>query len=129
MPICYSLIVSLSSSNDSESNQISAFHIVSEIQSDLREIIAPLQILSWWSCTPEEINQVFSIRLELYKEGNLIAHSPPLELVAETDKISLRLEGLPLPSENGDLQVYFACLSSQNDWVKSHAYWLISLDA
>lgn len=128
MPVCYCLVVSLSSSQDVFSNQCSVFHLVEELRTEAREVYVPFETLSWWSFSPEQLNIEYEARLELYSGSNLVTYSPPAPLKSESQRHRLRLVGFPIPPVDGDLAIRFAYRRAEEDWVTSEAQWLITIE-
>lgn len=113
---------------DVETDQLSVFHLVEEISTAIREVIAPFEIYSWWSFEPDELNVIYDIRLEVYMKGALVAYSPPVPFQSDSRRQRLRIHGLPIPPDDGDVFVRLAHRCQEKEWIVSKAFWLICVD-
>lgn len=86
-----------------------------------------LDVLSFWSVSPEELGGTFEIRLEICDvEGTLVTSMPdePVTQTLDLPRYRLRLEGFPAVGRVGNYRVYFASRPlGVLAWSRSPAFW------
>ena len=133
MPRCYLLAVCSGASLDQQSNNVTLFNLVEQVNlpanapAPPRSII-PLEIHAYFQLTPSEMNNPFEIRFVLRASTGLETLTDPTTHRSVTPRFRTRSIGLPLPPVLGqyELRVDWREQGSER-WERDPAAWPLSL--
>jgi hypothetical protein len=133
MPTCYLLTLTVGSSLDQQTNNVTLFNLVEQVNVSPRTVPAagsriPLEVHAYLSFSAAEIGRDFNMRFALVSSSTgLEMYSEPASHRAAAPRVRTRTTGLPFPSHLGhyDLRVEFRA-GSQDAWVRDACHWPIS---
>lgn len=132
MPICYLLALSAGSSLDQQSNNITLFSLVEQVNIPPGATPAPgtripLEIHAYLKLDGHELGAEFEMRFVLVGAGGLETYSDPATHRSATTRLRTRALGVPFPPSVGhyDLQVEFRMKTSET-FERDPARWPIS---
>ncbi len=124
MPRAYLIAIAESSSLDHETQNLSLFKLVEQIQipSDAAiPAVVGYEVHSYWEFETDEIGKRFDARM--VTEGSFRMASDPISFVAEKTRMRLRAPGVGLPSL-GQLRLSVEiCAAGSNAWMPSAIWW------
>lgn len=131
MPRCYLLALSAGSSLDQQSNNVSLFQLVEQVNVPPNappppQGALPLEIHAYFNVLPEELGQSFEIRFALVANTGLETLSEPTNHRVTTQRYRTRTLGLPFPPVLGHYQVHVDFrLSGRDHWSRDPLSWPI----
>ena len=142
MAHCYLLCVSSGSAIDRQSNNVSLFSLVEQINIPPRTPppprgLIPVEIHAYFQLTPEQVHREFEMRFALRAESGLETLSEVFRHRVTASRFRVRTLGLPYPPVLGQysLQVDFRMARTQGDllpheeiWQRQSATWPIALN-
>ena len=111
MPTCYFLSVCAGSSVDQQSNNVTLFNLVEQINvppgapPPPRGII-PLEVHAYYHLTPDEVGSSFEIRFVMVAPSGLETPSEPVQHKPVTTRYRTRTVGLPFPPVVGHYTLF-----------------------
>lgn len=134
MPQCYFLTVVAGSSVDQQSNNVTLFNLVEQINLPAGGRLPsgrpiPLEVHAYLSLEPGELGLEFEMRVALvHSATGLETFTEPAKYRPPTARLRTRVMGLPCPPSLGhyDVQVDFR-LGDDGDWSRDSHKWPISL--
>jgi hypothetical protein len=134
MARCYFLCASRGSSLDQQSNNVSLFNLIEQINvppgmAVSRGAVIPVEVHAYFQLAAEEINRQFELRLVLHAETGLETLSEPLRHRSTTPRLRVRIMGLPFPPVAGGykLGVDFRLVDDTGIWQRQSIGWPITL--
>jgi hypothetical protein len=135
MARCYFLCASRGSSLDQQSNNVSLFNLVEQINvppgaAPPHGTVIPVEVHAYFQLAHDEINRPFELRVALEADTGLETLSEPLRHRSATPRLRVRIMGLPFPPVSGGytLRVDFRLSPEEGGvWQRQHIGWPISL--
>jgi hypothetical protein len=135
MARCYFLCASRGSSLDQQSNNVSLFNLIEQINvppgiTVTRGAVIPVEVHAYFQLAAEEINRQFELRLVLHADSGLETLSEPLRHRSNTPRLRVRIMGLPFPPVAGayTLGIDFRLLDEDlAAWQRQSVAWPITL--
>lgn len=132
MPQCYLLGVSAGSSLDQQSNNVSLFNLVEQVNvppgaPPPPNNLLPLEVHAYFRLNPEEIGKIIEMRFALVAASGLETLSEVVRHSCSTPRFRTRTLGLPFPPVVGhyELRVDFR-LAGYEYWARDPLAWPIS---
>jgi hypothetical protein len=132
MPQCYLLGISAGSSLDQQSNNVSLFNLVEQVNvppgaPPPPNNLLPLELHAYFRLSPEELGKTLEMRFALLAPSGLETLSEVVRHTCATPRYRTRTLGLPFPPVVGhyELRVDFR-LSPQAPWQRDALAWPIS---
>jgi len=134
MPRCYFLAVSNGSSLDHFTNNWSLFGLVGRIALEGEEaptvespILAPLEVLTFWRFSQEELNTAFEWRLVATVAGSDLNCSREFSIKPEKKEMRHRVKGLSIVAA-GESELRVECRKKGSQvWERAEAVWLLKV--
>jgi hypothetical protein len=106
MPRCYLLTLASSSSVDQQSNNVSLFNVVEQINlprgvEPPPGALLPMEIHAYFQLDPSELNQRLEVRFALVGSSGLEALTDPYTHKSSTLRYRTRTMGMPVPPIEG----------------------------
>jgi hypothetical protein len=134
MASCYFLCASRGSSLDQESNNVSLFNLIEQINvppglAVARGALIPIEVHAYFQLASGEINRQFELRLVLTAETGLETLSEALRHRSTTPRLRVRIMGLPFPPVAGAyrLCIDFRLVEDMGGWQRQGITWPIVL--
>jgi hypothetical protein len=131
---CYLLCVSSGSAVDRQSNNVSLFSLVEQINVPPRmpppaRGLIPLEVHAYFQLTPGQVHRDFEMRFALLAESGLETLSDVFRHRVTAPRFRVRTLGLPYPPVLGQysLQVDFRMVGESLAWQRQSAAWPIAL--
>ncbi len=110
MPRCYLLTLASSSSVDQQSNNVSLFNVVEQINlprgvEPPPGALLPMEIHAYFQLEPGELNQRLELRFALVASTGLEALTDPYQHKSSTLRYRTRTMGMPVPPIEGNYQL------------------------
>lgn len=132
MPQCYLLGISAGSSLDQQSNNVSLFNLVEQVNvppgaPPPPNNLLPLELHAYFRLSPEELGKTLEMRFALVAPSGLETLSEVVRHTCATPRYRTRTLGLPFPPVVGhyELRVDFR-ISPQAPWIRDALAWPIS---
>lgn len=133
MPTCYLLTLTVGSSLDQQTNNVTLFNLVEQVNVSPRAVPTagsrvPLEVHAYLSLSPGELGREFSMRFALVSSSTgLEIYSEPATHRATAARVRTRSPGLPFPAHLGhyDLCVEFRA-GHADMWERDACRWPIS---
>jgi hypothetical protein len=132
MPRCYLLGISAGSSLDQQSNNVSLFNLVEQVNvppgaAPPPNNLLPLEVHAYFSIDAEELGKTLEMRFALVAASGLETLSEVVRHSCATPRFRTRTLGLPFPPVVGhyELRVDFRPTGSQH-WARDPLAWPIS---
>lgn len=132
MPQCYLLGISAGSSLDQQSNNVSLFNLVEQVNvppgaPPPPNNLLPLEIHAYFRLSPEDLGKVVEMRFALVAPSGLETMSEVVRHTCATPRFRTRTHGLPFPPVVGhyELRVDFRTAGHEH-WVRDPLAWPIS---
>jgi hypothetical protein len=123
MPRCYLFAVVQGSAVDSYSNNFTLFSLVEEVQVDQFPTTLPLEIHSYWTLAPDEVNVDFEQHLVVIPAAGDEVLSVPLPFRSPTPRLRIRSTGLRIPAPGSyELRIEWR-ESASPDWTRDTVFW------
>ena len=132
MPRCYFLALSAGSSLDQQSNNVSLFQLVEQVnlpQLPPQQTAArlPLEIHAYFHVAPEEMGQSLEMRFSLTASSGLETYTDPITHRVATPRFRTRTLGLPMPPWLGQYEVRVDFRASAvHGWQRDPMAWPIT---
>ena len=134
MPNCYMLCACVGSSLDQDSNNMTLFSLVEQVNVPPNSPpppngVIPLEIHAYWKVGPAEVSQTFLIRFVMVAvHTGLETSSNAFSHRTLTERFRTRTLGLPCPPIPGqyELRVDWRMESAQ-EWVREATAWPVTL--
>jgi hypothetical protein len=133
MPRCYLLAVSSGSSLDQQSNNVTLFNLVEQLNVPPNAPpppggVIPLEIHAYFMFAPEEIGTRFEVRFALISDAGLETYTDPFGYKSITPRFRTRTLGLPLPPVMGSYKLSVDIREEGSGaWQRDPATWPISI--
>jgi hypothetical protein len=131
---CYLLCVSSGSAIDRQSNNVSLFSLVEQINIPARAAppprsLIPVEVHAYFQLSAAQLNRDFEMRFALCAETGLETLSEVFRHRATAPRFRVRTLGLPYPPVIGQysLQVDFRIVGEDARWQRQAAAWPIAL--
>ena len=132
MPHCYLIALAAGSSLDQQSNNVTLFNLVEQVNippgvSPAVGTKIPLEIHAYVRLDPKEIGQQFEMRFALVSTTGLETFTDPAKHRSASSRIRTRSLGVPFPPALGhyNLRVDFR-LREDDDWSLDPVSWSIA---
>ncbi len=132
---CYLLCVSSGSAIDRQSNNVSLFSLVEQINVPARSAppprgLIPVEVHAYFQLDSAQLNRDFEMRFALCAETGLETLSEVFRHRVTAPRFRVRTLGLPYPPVLGQyyLQVDFRMLGDEARWQRQSASWPIALN-
>jgi hypothetical protein len=132
MPQCYLIALSAGSSLDQQSNNITLFNLVEQVnvppgaQPPAGNRV-PLEIHAYLRMGPAEVGQEFQMRFVLVSQTGLETYADPVTHRAATARLRTRSLGVPFPPILGHYDLRIDFRSGEHDsWTRDAASWPIA---
>lgn len=133
MPACYLLAITVGSSLDQQSNNVTLFNLVEQVNlppgggRPPRGLI-PLEVHAYFRLTQDELSEPFEVRYALVARTGLETYSDVFSYKSVTPRYRTRTYGLPLPPvpDQFDLRVDWR-RSARDPWHRDPASWPINI--
>lgn len=133
MPRCYLLTVCSGSALDQQSNNVTLFNLVEQINVPPGAPpppggLIPLEIHAYFQLTAHEVGETFELRFAMTAGTGLETFSEIMRHRSTTPRYRTRTVGLPLPPVTGQytLRVDHRLLGREG-WVRDDAAWPLSI--
>ncbi len=133
MPSCYLLAVTVGSSLDQQSNNVTLFNLVEQINVPPKAPkpprgLLPLEVHAYFRLGADEVNQSFEVRYALVARTGLETYSEVFSYRSVTSRYRTRTFGVPLPPipDHYDLYVDWRW-SPRDEWHRDHACWPLTI--
>lgn len=132
MPSCYFLTLSVGSSLDQHTNNVTLFNLVEQVNIRPQAMPqpgtrVPLEVHAYFSFTGEEIGRDFDLRLALTSTTTgLEIYSEPVTHRAAALRVRTRLIGVPFPPHLGHYDLRVELRSGQGTWQRDAQRWPVS---
>jgi hypothetical protein len=133
VPSCYLLAIAAGSSLDQQSNNITLFNLVEQVNvppgvsRSLRQRI-PLEIHAYFRLGPEELNHPIEVRSVLVARTGLETYSEPNVITSPTPRFRTRTFGVPFPPVPDQYELRVEWRSSGRDaWRRDPAAWPLTI--
>ncbi|NRA33933.1 MAG: hypothetical protein HRU17_11375 [Polyangiaceae bacterium] len=129
MPSCYFLTVCNGSSVDQQSNNVTLFNLVEQINvppgaPPPPKGLIPLEIHSYWSLSASETTQDFEVRYILVAETGIETSSEVYRHRCKTHRYRTRCLGLPMPPVPGTYELRVEWRGIPEDpWSREQSVW------
>jgi hypothetical protein len=134
MARCYFLCASRGSSLDQQSNNVSLFNLIEQVNvppgmAVPRGSVIPVEVHAYFQLAAEEINRQFELRLVLHADTGLETLSEALRHRSSTPRLRIRIMGVPFPPVAGayTLRIDFRLLGDEGVWQRQNVSWPIAL--
>ena len=134
MAHCYLLCVSSGSAIDRQSNNVSLFSLVEQINVPPRAVppprgLIPVEVHAYFQLAMAQLNREFEMRFALCAETGLETLSEVFRHRVTAARFRVRTLGLPYPPVIGQysLQVDFRMVGEESRWQRQSAAWPIAL--
>jgi hypothetical protein len=131
---CYLLCVSSGSAIDRQSNNVSLFSLVEQINVPPRALppprgLIPVEVHAYFQLAMTQLNREFEMRFALCAETGLETLSEVFRHRVTASRFRVRALGLPYPPVIGQysLQVDFRMVDEDARWQRQSAAWPIAL--
>jgi hypothetical protein len=131
---CYLLCVSSGSAVDRQSNNVSLFSLVEQINIPPRTPppargLIPVEVHAYFQLSPGQVHRDFEMRFALLAESGLETLSDVFRHRVTAPRFRVRTLGLPYPPVLGQyrLQVDFRMVGDAVPWQRQSAAWPIAL--
>lgn len=132
MPQCYMLGIAAGSSLDQQSNNVSLFNLVEQVNVPQGappppNNLLPLEVHAYFRLYPEELGKTIEMRFALVAQSGLETLSEVVHHSCVTPRFRTRTLGLPFPPVGGhyELRVDFR-ISGNSQWTRDPLSWPIS---
>ena len=132
MPRCYLLALSAGSSLDQQSNNVSLFQLVEQVNLPVQAGLPPggqlpLEIHAYFHVAAAELGQSINLRFTLVSPAGLETYSETTTHRAATPRYRTRTMGLPFPPMLGhyELRVDFR-MGEERSWARDPLGWPIA---
>lgn len=132
MPHCYLIALTAGSSLDQQSNNVTLFNLVEQVNippgvSPAVGTKIPLEIHVYLRLDPAEIGQPFEMRFALVSSTGLETFTDPVKHRSASPRLRTRTLGVPFPPAIGhyNLRVDFR-RGDEDEWLRDPAGWPIS---
>lgn len=107
MPSCYLLAVCSGSSLDQNSNNVTLFNLVEQLNIPPNappppNNVLPLEIHAYFQLAPEEVNEAFEVRFAMVSDAGLETYTDPFKYKSPAPRFRTRTLGLPFPPALGN---------------------------
>lgn len=133
MPSCYLLTIAVGSSLDQQSNNVTLFNLVEQVNlpphvSRAPRTLIPLEIHAYFRVAVEELREPFELRYVLVARTGLETFGDVFVHTANTPRFRIRTFGVPFPpiSDQYDLRVEWR-RSGREGWRREPASWPLTL--
>lgn len=129
MPHCYLLAVSSASSLDQQSNNVSLFNLVEQVNVPSGAPpppggLIPLEVHAYFHLEPVEIGQPFEVRFAMTASSGLETFSDVFTHRSATPRYRTRTIGLPFPPVPDQYELRLDWRRSASDgWARAPAVW------
>ncbi len=129
MPRCYLLTLASSSSVDQQSNNVSLFNVVEQVNlprgvEPPPGALLPMEIHAYFQLDPSELNQRLEVRFALVAETGLEALTEAYPHKSGTLRYRTRTMGVPVPPVPGNYQVRVDYrIAGSEHWQRDLASW------
>jgi hypothetical protein len=131
---CYLLCISSGSAIDRQSNNVSLFSLVEQINVPSRSVppprsLIPVEVHAYFQLSSSQLNREFEMRFVLCADTGLETLSEVFRHRVTAQRFRVRTLGLPYPPVIGQysLQVDFRMVGEEARWQRQAAAWPISL--
>ncbi len=133
VPNCYFLSVCSGSAVDQQSNNVSLFNLVEQVNvppnapAPPRGLI-PLEIHAYWRLLPDEVGEEFETRFVMEATTGLETPSPTFRHRPSVARFRTRVMGVPFPPVLGSYTLHVDWRSSEaHEWQRTSASWPMNL--
>ena len=133
MPSCYLLAVTVGSSLDQQSNNVSLFNLVEQVNippgapRPPRGLI-PLEVHAYFRLSADDMNQPFEVRYALVARTGLETFSDVFTYTSATPRYRTRTFGVPLPPVADQYELRIDTRRSARDnWHRDPATWPLTI--
>ena len=133
MPSCYLLAVTVGSSLDQQSNNITLFNLVEQVNvppgapRPPRGLL-PLEVHAYFRLAPIEVNQPFEVRYALVARTGLETYSEIFSYKSVTARYRTRTFGVPFPPVSDQYDLYVDWRRSPRDeWHRDRPSWPLTI--
>ncbi|MEP7050190.1 MAG: hypothetical protein ABJB12_07555 [Pseudomonadota bacterium] len=129
MPRCYLLTLASSSSVDQQSNNVSLFNVVEQVNlprgvEPPPGALLPMEIHAYFQLEPGELNQRMEVRFALVADTGLETLTDSHPHKSATLRYRTRTMGVPVPPVPGNYQVRVDYRpAGADDWTRDPAAW------
>lgn len=129
MPHCYLLAVASASSLDQQSNNVSLFNLVEQVNVPPGAPpppggLIPLEVHAYFQLAPVEVGQPFDVRFAMTASTGLETFSEVFTHRSATPRYRTRIIGLPFPPVPDQYQLHLDWRSGASDsWTRAPAAW------
>jgi hypothetical protein len=132
MPHCYLIALAAGSSLDQQSNNITLFNLVEQVNIPPGVTPAvgtriPLEIHAYVRLDPQEIGQPFEMRFALVSSTGLETFTDPVKHRSTSSRLRTRALGVPFPPAMGH---YNLCVDfrrhEEDEWTRDRVSWPIA---
>ncbi|MEO8902526.1 MAG: hypothetical protein ABI488_11080 [Polyangiaceae bacterium] len=129
MPRCYLLTLASSSSVDQQSNNVSLFNVVEQVNlprgvEPPPGALLPMEIHAYFQLDPSELNQRIEVRFALVADTGLEALTEAYTHKSSTLRYRTRTMGVPVPPVPGNYQVRVDHrVLGGDEWQRDPAAW------
>ncbi|MCA9599873.1 MAG: hypothetical protein KC776_41490 [Myxococcales bacterium] len=133
MPRCYLLALCSGSSLDQQSNNVTLFNLVEQLNVPPNAPpppggVLPLEIHAYFSLTAEELNQPFEVRFAVVSESGLELYTDPFRHRSVTPRYRTRTLGLPFPAVFGMYEVRIDMRpEGTGEWQRASIAWPLTV--
>jgi hypothetical protein len=134
VPKCYLLALTSGSSLDQQSNNITLFNLVEQLNLAPNTpppppgAVLPLEVHAYFKVAPSETNVAFEVRFALVAETGLETCSEPITHRAVTPRYRTRTMGLPLPPVTGQYELRLDWRPAGIErWTRDLASWPLAI--
>jgi hypothetical protein len=131
MPQCYSLILSLASSQHPTTNMWNLFGLIDHVQTRSLPMVIPLEIHLFWTFAPDEIGKDFIARVVIAINTTETKQSEPILFSSATPYTHLLLRRVTL-DRTGECRAHIEWRPiDASEWRREEVFWpfIVSLAA
>jgi hypothetical protein len=133
MPKCYLLAIAGGSSLDQQSNNITLFNLVEQLNFPRHNApppgaLLPLEVHAYFRLDPRELNQRFELRYVLVADTGLETPTEVFSHRSSTPRFRTRTYGLPAPPVPGSYEIRVdSRMAGQEDWSRDPQSWPLTV--
>lgn len=132
MPRCYLLAVCAGSSLDQQSNNVTLFNLVEQLNVPPGAPpppgnVIPLEMHAYFVLAPQEIGSQFDVRFAMVASSGLETFSEAFSYRSVTPRFRTRTAGLPFPPVVGQYELRVDVRSGGGSWTRDAAFWPIAI--
>lgn len=126
---CYLLALVSGSSLDQQSNNVTLFNLVEQLNFPPHAqppagALLPIEIHAYFQLAAQEVNQRFDVRFAIVESSGLETLTEPFQHKSATPRYRTRTLGLPAPPAAGSYQIRVDFkVAGSEEWIRDTASW------